>query len=100
MKDQEKETLIAKLNEAFLPKNIECDGTYCMGCWKDIVREAIKMIESSPARVVTDDEIEKHYNSMWEGKPVGTVTEMGFISGAKWMRSLLSQDNKEGGQNG
>lgn len=37
--------IIAKLNEAFLSQNVECDGPHCNGCWKDIIREAIKMIE-------------------------------------------------------
>lgn len=37
--------IIDKLNEAFSPKNIECDGAFCTGCWKDVVREAIRMVE-------------------------------------------------------
>lgn len=62
MTDQ-KETIIAKLNEAFLPKNIECDGGCCMGCWKDIVRKAIKMIETLPVpcteqKEISEEEIE------------------------------------------
>lgn len=40
-----KQAVIDKLNEAFLPQNIECDGSHCMGCWKDVVREAIKMLQ-------------------------------------------------------
>lgn len=42
-----KELIIDKLNEAFLPKNIECDGSFCQGCWKDIIREVIKMIKEN-----------------------------------------------------
>jgi hypothetical protein len=38
--------IINKLNEAFLPKNLECDGASCTGCWKDVIREAIKMLEN------------------------------------------------------
>lgn len=37
--------IIDKLNTAFLPQNLECDGAYCTGCWKDVIRESIKMIE-------------------------------------------------------
>lgn len=44
-----KEAVINKLNEAFLPKNTECDGGGCMGCWKDVIREAIKMLEQKPS---------------------------------------------------
>lgn len=43
------EEIIKKLNECFLPHNVECDGSYCTGCWKDVVREAIKMLDSSQA---------------------------------------------------
>lgn len=39
------QAIIDKLNQAFLPENVECDGAFCMGCWKDIVREAIKMLQ-------------------------------------------------------
>lgn len=38
-------SVIDKLNEAFLPKNLECDGGFCISCWKDVVREAIKMLK-------------------------------------------------------
>ena len=44
--------IIEKLNEAFLPENIECDGGACMGCWKDKVREAIKMLEEYRANPI------------------------------------------------
>lgn len=33
-----------KLNEVFLPKNLECDGPYCIGCWKDVVREVLNKL--------------------------------------------------------
>lgn len=42
-----KEEILLKLNEAFLPQNIECDGAICTGCWKNIVKEAIKMLNNS-----------------------------------------------------
>lgn len=45
-----KEEIIKKLNEAFLPQNQECDGAFCQGCWKDVIREAIKMIEQATAK--------------------------------------------------
>lgn len=35
-----------KLQESFLDRNLECDGAGCIGCWKDVVRESIKMIDS------------------------------------------------------
>lgn len=38
--------VVGRLNEAFLPQNVECDGGACMGCWKDVVRDAIKMINN------------------------------------------------------
>ena len=34
-----------KLKECMYPQNIECDGVACQGCWKDIVREAMEMLE-------------------------------------------------------
>jgi len=37
--------VIDKLNEALLPQNEQCDGAVCMGCWKDAVRSAIKILE-------------------------------------------------------
>lgn len=46
------EKIIEKLNEAFLPEYRECDGAYCMGCWKDKVREAIKMLEEYRANPI------------------------------------------------
>lgn len=39
--------VIDKLNEAFLPQNVDCDSGACMGCWKDVIREAIAMLERS-----------------------------------------------------
>ena len=38
--------VITTLNQCFEPKNLECDGAVCLGCWKDIVRACIKMLES------------------------------------------------------
>jgi hypothetical protein len=39
------ESIINKLNEAFLPENLECDGGICVGCWKDVINEAIELIK-------------------------------------------------------
>lgn len=47
MKQNTSEEIISKLKEAFLDKNLECDGIACMGCWKDVVRSAISMLEST-----------------------------------------------------
>ena len=44
--------IIDKLNEAFLPQNTECDGGACMGCWKDVIRGAIKMLEEHSANTL------------------------------------------------
>lgn len=32
------------LAEMMRPSNIECDGAYCTGCWKDINRQLVKML--------------------------------------------------------
>lgn len=34
----------------------------------------------------SDEEIEKYYDKMFEQKPVGSVTNFGFVAGAKAMR--------------
>ena len=55
MTNEQKQQLRDKLNEAFLPQNVECDGGACMGCWKDVVRAAIKMIDCSPIQEKLDE---------------------------------------------
>lgn len=47
MNSEQRKKIIDKLNETFLPENQECDGAACMGCWKDVIRRAIKMIEET-----------------------------------------------------
>lgn len=50
--------IMAYLQKATLPENIECDGAHCMGCWKDVVRETLKkMANLSPIELPSDDEI-------------------------------------------
>ena len=39
--------IIIILNEAFLPQNVQCDGAHCQGCWKDKIRQAIKILEEN-----------------------------------------------------
>jgi flagellar motility protein MotE (MotC chaperone) len=51
------EKVIQLLNEAFLPENIECDGGSCMGCWKDKVREAIKLLSLPSINEVSKEQI-------------------------------------------
>lgn len=73
--------IIDKLNEAFLPKNIECDGPHCMGCWKDVVREDIKMLEkaqqcdvkgSLPLKLPLDKSFYKQCNECLRWRMIGT----------------------------
>lgn len=50
--------VVSKLKEAFLDKNLECNGAGCIGCWKDVVREAIKMLEQfSPPATKSAEEV-------------------------------------------
>lgn len=50
--------LMIQLQKAFLPENRECDGAYCMGCWKDVVRETLKsMTNLTPIELPSDDDI-------------------------------------------
>lgn len=35
---------VSELNKCFEKGNQECDGAYCQGCWKDIVRSVIKSL--------------------------------------------------------
>lgn len=49
------ERAISILNESFLPENQQCDGGCCMGCWKDKVREAIKIIESLSSQSIEEE---------------------------------------------
>lgn len=44
---------------------------------------------------ITDAMIEEYYLSLWKVKPVGTVTNMGFVTGAKWMRDNLSPTHQQ-----
>jgi hypothetical protein len=45
--EAEKKEHAKKLETALLPTNLECDGAYCMGCWKDVVRSVIKSLTSN-----------------------------------------------------
>jgi len=45
------EKAITLLNESFLPQNLECDGAYCMGCWKDKVKEAIEFLKLATSKI-------------------------------------------------
>lgn len=50
-----------------------------------------------PARVVTDEEINEKYPFLLGSASIFNIDMVRRREGAKWMRSLLSQDNKEGG---
>jgi hypothetical protein len=50
--------ILEELQKAFLPKNIECDGAHCIGCWKDVVRTTMQMANSfTPIELPSDEEI-------------------------------------------
>jgi hypothetical protein len=54
--------IIDILKEALLPKNQECDGPHCQGCWKDKVNEAIKLLQ--PEKDITEKQSEiVHYEA-------------------------------------
>ena len=81
--------ILEELQKAFLPKNIECDGAHCIGCWKDVVRTTIQMANSfTPIQLPSDEEIEKYF-SWWYGGDGGSA-----IYGAKWMRDKIQGGNK------
>lgn len=69
--------IIDILNEALLPKNQECDGPHCQGCWKDKVNEAIKLlqpekdvIQKSSERVHYEARLNRNITRDWYGKTV------------------------------
>jgi hypothetical protein len=80
--------LMIQLQKAFLPENRECDGGYCMGCWKDVVRETLKsMTNLTPIELPSDEEIQKyitsfHYDDIYENL---------LEHGAKWVINNIKQ---------
>ena len=88
--------LMVLLQQSFLPENIECDGAYCMGCWKDVVRETLKkMANLSPIELPSDEEIEKFAqiaSSIREEKTQGEwIAYKSVIAGAKWVIEQIKQ---------
>jgi hypothetical protein len=83
-----KETIINKLNEAFLPENVECDGGVCMGCWKDKIREAIKMLEEiEPQSELTEEKLKEHFFAL-AGQAIKEATGAD-VYGNKWLAEKL-----------
>jgi ferredoxin len=82
--------ILEELQKAFLPKNIECDGAHCIGCWKDVVRTTMQMANSfTPIQLPSDEEIiAQTKDFMFESnKEV-------FYNGAKWMRDKIQVGEK------
>ena len=100
--------ILEELQKAFLPKNIECDGAHCIGCWKDVVRTTMQMANSfTPIQLPSDEEIAREasneyqeqkqsYENSVEMFPIdfGNYLEVGFIEGAIWMRNKIQGGNK------
>lgn len=63
--------------------------------WRDdFIKGLNEVIESEiKNRIPSDQEIEKHYEKMWEQKPLGTVTHFGFVAGAKYLRDTITTKN-------
>lgn len=80
--------LMIQLQKAFLPENRECDGGYCMGCWKDVVRETLKsMTNLTPIELPSDDEIKQKVElilSYDKNREEEEAVSAGFALGAKW----------------
>ena len=75
--------ILEELQKAFLPKNIECDGAHCIGCWKDVVRTTMQMANSfTPIELPNDEEIEEI---------LGTAGGGLFAKGAKWAIEQIKQ---------
>jgi hypothetical protein len=88
--------IMVYLQKATLPENIECDGAYCMGCWKDVVRETLKkMANLSPIELPSDEEIEKAYEFLgtWTAKEI-MQRSTSFQHGAKWVINRIKQQDK------
>jgi hypothetical protein len=92
--------LMIQLQKAFLPENRECDGAFCMGCWKDVVRETLKsMTNLTPIELPSDDDICDEAESVAHNYFVMQRNHyQGLEEGAKrmayWlMKHLKQQDN-------
>ena len=86
--------ILEELQKAFLPKNIECDGAHCIGCWKDVVRTTIQMANSfTPIQLPSDEEIfNKSIEIMEEWYGSGCKEEIdAHFRGAKWVIKQIKQ---------
>ena len=82
--------LMVLLQQSFLPENIECDGAYCMGCWKDVVRETLKkMINLTPIELPSDEEIEENSMEFYDNNGADYY----FEKGAYWVIEQIKQED-------
>lgn len=98
--------LMVQLQKAFLPENIECDGAFCMGCWKDVVRETLKsMTNLTPIELPTEEEIAENAY-IWcqvpdergyinSGDDYDNHELPAFIAGAQWVVNLVKQQDND-----
>ena len=88
--------ILEELQKAFLPKNIECDGAHCIGCWKDVVRTTMQMANSfTPIELPSDEDIYKEAkNNENKFRGCGEYETSAFIIGAKWMRDKIQVGEK------
>ena len=97
--------IMVLLQQSFLPENIECDGAYCMGCWKDVVRETLKkMVNLTPIELPSYEEAAerlypiKNTGSMFMPNldDVNNIYKKeGFMEGAKWVINHIKQQDNE-----
>lgn len=87
--------IMVLLQQSFLPENIECDGAYCMGCWKDVVRETLKkMANLTPIELPSDEEIRTMSLPTNVGDSYHSEYIKGFNYGAKWVINQIKQQDK------
>ena len=87
--------LMIQLQKAFLPENRECDGEYCMGCWKDVVRETLKsMTNLTPIELPSDEEIKKMMEVDGMEFDEFDPYDVSYLGGATWMRNKIQGGNK------
>ena len=88
--------IMVLLQQSFLPENIECDGAYCMGCWKDVVRETLKkMANLSPIELPSDEEIRTMSLPTNVGDSYHSEYIKGFNYGAEWVINHIKQQDND-----
>lgn len=76
--------LINDLESCFKNGSDECDGAFCMGCWKDIVRDVIKKLSAIPSELEQEDSI--------SDKIIDLHDNHGYFQGDDWraLKGLIS----------